>query len=319
MHVTRGYRSYTSGVLEQRIRLADDLLKHCEICPRACRVNRKAGETGRCGTAHRAVIASYSPHFGEEQPLVGRHGSGTIFISGCSLGCCFCQNYDISNHPEYGREVDDQMFASIMTDLQAQGCHNINFVTPGHVLPQILAALSLAYENGLRLPLVYNCSGYETVHSLRLLDGIIDIYLPDMKFWNEASAARYADAPDYPAVARAALLEMHRQVGDLRLDPEGIAVEGLLIRHLLMPGGLDETKRILDFTAAELSVNSYINIMDQYRPCGDAGRYPELRAGIDPDHLKQAQTYAEEIGLTRIDRRNLAMLLRRLGIVSREP
>ncbi|MEJ2057087.1 MAG: radical SAM protein [Desulfofustis sp.] len=313
--MTRGYRSYTSGLLDQRVRLADDQLESCELCPRTCRVNRKAGETGHCGTAGRAVIASYSPHFGEEQPLVGRHGSGTIFISGCGLGCCFCQNFDISNHPEYGTEVDDQTFASIMIDLQDQGCHNINFVTPSHVLPQILAALPLAYKNGLRLPLVYNCSGYESVHSLRLLDGIIDIYLPDAKFWDEASAARYADAPDYPAFARAALVEMHRQVGDLRLDQEGIAVEGLLVRHLLMPDGFDEAKRILDFIAAELSVATYVNIMDQYRPCGNADRHPELRTSIAPDQLRQAQSYAKEIGLTRIDSRDLAVLLKRLGIV----
>ncbi len=311
--MTRGYRSYTSGVLGQRIRLADDLLKSCELCPRICRVNRKAGETGRCGTADRAVIASYSPHFGEEQPLVGRHGSGTIFISGCNLGCCFCQNFDISHHPECGREVDDLTFASIMIDLQEQGCHNINFVTPSHVLPQILAALPLAYEKGLKLPLVYNCSGYESVNALRLLDGIIDIYMPDVKFWEATSAATYADAPDYPAVARSALIEMYRQVGDLRLDHAGIAVEGLLIRHLLMPDGLEETKGILDFIAAELSVTTYVNIMDQYRPCGNAGRHTELSKGIAPEHLRQAQAYAGKIGLTRIDRRDFAALLRRLA------
>jgi len=315
MKMTRGYQSYISGELDRRRRIADDLLISCELCPRNCRVNRKLGETGRCGTADKAFVASYSPHFGEEQPLVGSRGSGTIFISGCSLGCCFCQNFDISRNPGYGREVDAETFASIMLDLQEQGCHNINFVTPSHILPQILEALPSAYKRGLSLPLVYNCSGYESVESLRLLDGIIDIFMPDVKFFSEASAARYGDAPDYPTVARAALIEMHRQVGDLRFDREGVAVEGLLIRHLLMPGAFDETKQILDFIAAEISKSTYINLMDQYRPCGEAPSYPELRQSIGPDHLKKARDYAEKIGLTRLDSRDLATLLRRLGIV----
>ncbi len=314
MKMTRGRYSFKTGLLARRIHLAEEKLTSCELCPRTCRVDRRAGEKGRCGIADKAVIASWSPHFGEEQPLVGRRGSGTIFISGCSLGCCFCQNYDISNHPEHGREVDAETFASIMLELQEQGCHNINFVTPSHVLPQILAALPHAYEKGLKLPLVYNCSGYESVQSLRLLEGIIDIYMPDVKFWSEVSAAKYCDASDYPAVAREALIEMHGQVGDLQLDRDGIAVEGLLIRHLLMPGALDETKRILDFIAAELSTETYLNIMDQYRPCGDAARHPELRTNIAPNQLRQAQTYAQKIGLTRIDSRDLATLLKHLGI-----
>jgi len=302
MKMTRGRHSFRSGLLDRRIRLADELLKSCELCPRTCRVDRKAGEKGRCGAADRAVIASYSPHFGEEQPLVGRRGSGTIFISGCSLGCCFCQNYDISNNSEQGREVDAETFASIMLELQEQGCHNINFVTPSHVLPQILAALPHAYEKGLKLPLVYNCSGYESVPSLRLLDGIVDIYMPDVKFWSEVSAARYADAPDYPAVVRAALLEMHRQVGDLQLDSDSIAFEGLLIRHLLMPGTLDETKQILDFIAAELSTDTYVNIMDQYRPAWKVGpgRYQEIDHALKSTEYRAALRFAAEVGLERL-------------------
>ncbi len=314
--MTRGFRSYQSGLLEQRVQFAQTLLQDCELCPRRCRVNRKDGETGRCDTAAHAVIASYGPHFGEEQPLVGRRGSGTIFFSGCSLGCCFCQNFDISRSSGSGRAVSAEALAAIMLELQDQGCHNINFVTPSHVVPQILAALPPAYEAGLNVPLVYNCSGYESIPTLRLLDGIIDIYMPDFKFWSSESALRYADAPDYPTIARAAVIEMHDQVGDLRLNQDGIAVQGLLIRHLLMPAALNETREILDFIGEHLSTATYVNIMDQYRPCGDVSGHSELQISIKPSHFEKATAHARAIGLTRLDSRDLKGLLRRLGISS---
>lgn len=311
---TRGRELYESGLLEQRASEANEALSDCSLCPRRCRVNRLEGETGKCGTAGRAVIASYNAHFGEEQPLVGSHGSGTIFLSGCNLGCRFCQNFDISHNPSAGHAADPETFAAIMLDLQSRGCHNINFVTPSHVVPQIMAALIPAYQNGLKLPLVYNSSGYDALPTLQLLDGLIDIYMPDFKFWHSGSAHKYADAADYPETAREAVKEMHRQVGDLRLDSNGIAGHGLLIRHLLMPGGLEETKAILDFIVRQVSADTYVNVMDQYRPCGMIDSFTELQTGISPEHYREAMDYAVEIGLTRLDQRDLASLLRRLGI-----
>lgn len=311
---TGGAQLYQSGILAERLEHAFETLSDCSLCPRNCRVNRLEGETGRCGTADKAVIASYSPHFGEEQPLVGSHGSGTIFLSGCSLGCCFCQNYDISHHPSAGHRIDADSFAAIMLDLQSRGCHNINFVTPSHVVPQILAALIPAYENGLRLPLVYNSSGYDSLSTLELLDGLIDIYMPDLKFWENETGRKYADAPDYPEISRAAVREMHRQVGDLQIDQDGIARQGLLIRHLLMPGGLEETKAILEFIARHISTDTYVNVMDQYRPCGTADSFAELRSTISHEHYSEALDYARKIGLERLDQRDLAALLKRLGI-----
>lgn len=311
---TKGIKLYQSGILEQRAQLAREKLRSCELCPRRCTVNRLEGETGVCGTAGKAVIASYNAHFGEEQPLVGNHGSGTIFLSGCNLGCRFCQNFDISHNPSAGVEVDAESFAALMLDLQSRGCHNINFVTPSHVVPQILEALIPAYEGGLELPLVYNSSGYDSMGTLQLLDGIIDIYMPDFKFWESRTADRYADAADYPEVAVQGVKEMHRQVGDLRMDQNGIAQQGLLIRHLLMPHGLEETKAILSFIATQISTDTYVNVMDQYRPCGAIGAYEELQTTISPEHYREAVEYAEEIGLMRLDRRDLSSLLRRLGI-----
>jgi len=304
---------YESGELEQRLIRAADLLSSCTLCPRRCAVNRHNGETGVCGTADQAVVASYNPHFGEEAPLVGNTGSGTIFFAGCSLKCCFCQNYDISHHASDGVAVDPVRLAAIMLDLQQRGCCNINFVTPTHVVPQIIAALPLAYENGLKLPLVYNSSGYETIETLGLLDGIIDIYMPDIKFWANTSAQTYADAADYPGIVRQAVKEMHGQVGDLETDTGGIATRGLLVRHLLMPGGIDETEQILGFIAAEISKSTYVNIMDQYRPCGNALQHEELRQTIEPGHNERAIALAKQAGLTRLDDRDIRSLLKRLG------
>ncbi len=311
---TRGQRAFVSGELAQRAQKAIEILGTCELCPRRCRVDRLAAERGVCGIGGRARVASYAPHFGEEQPLVGQSGSGTIFFSGCHLHCCFCQNYGISHDPEAGVEVDARGLAAIMLELQAMGCHNINFVSPTHIVPQILAALVFGYENGLNLPLVYNSSGYESVSTLALLDGVIDIYMPDFKFWRRSSAANYCEAPDYPETTRAAVKLMFNQVGDLALDSTGIAYQGLLIRHLLMPEALEETEQILGYIADQISVNTYVNIMDQYRPCGSSGSFSELENTIGPEHYRQALAIAQSKGLKRLDQNSLAKLLKQLGI-----
>lgn len=301
-----------SGVLAERSAAARELLSPCRLCPRQCGVDRLAGERGYCRTGGLAEVASYGPHFGEESVLVGRGGSGTIFFCGCNLLCTFCQNYEISRLTDPDcRPVDERELAAIMVELQDLGCHNINFVTPTHVMPQILAALPHAIDAGLRLPLVYNCGGYERVESLRLLDGIIDIYMPDAKFWERESGRRYASAPDYPAVMRSALAEMQRQVGDLRQNEEGLAEGGLLVRHLLMPDGLSEAAAIFQFLAEEISPACYVNIMDQYRPCGEAAFSGE-GAGIGRGMLSEAIRLAEQAGLSRFDERDMAAFIRRL-------
>lgn len=305
-----------SGLLARRIDESRLLLADCIVCPRRCRVDRLADTLGLCRTGVKAEIASYGPHFGEEAVLVGEHGSGTIFFCGCNLLCVFCQNYDIS-HPDHLNEsgclaVDDRRLAQVMVALQEQGCHNINLVTPSHVVPQILAALPFAIASGLTVPLVYNSSGYDSVATLSLLAGIVDIYMPDCKFWSADSARRYARAEDYPATARMALKEMQRQVGDLRINSQGLAERGLLVRHLLMPGGAAETDGILRFLAEEISVNCYVNIMDQYRPCGRAHEFVELGAAIPAKEYRQAMQRAKEYGLSRLDRRDFAHLLHHL-------
>lgn len=304
---------YHRGILQQREEKACHMLSCCVLCPRRCKVNRLAGETGVCSTGSLARIASFGPHFGEEQPLVGSHGSGTIFLSSCSLGCCFCQNYDISHHPDFGEEVDAQGFAGLMLELQRKGCHNINLVTPSHVIPQIISALVLAVEGGLDIPVVYNTSGYDSIHSLELLDGVIDIYMPDFKFWSPESAALYADAEDYPKRIRAGLRLMHSQVGDLQIDDSGTAVTGLLIRHLLMPDAMEETEQILTFIAHSLSTNTYVNIMDQYRPCGNARQYRKLDRSISPEEFQKALVFARDAGLKRIDKFDITSILNRLN------
>jgi putative pyruvate formate lyase activating enzyme len=310
--MTAVYRTlYESGELAGRISKAFEILKCCTLCPRQCRVDRLSGALGICKTGAQALVSDFAPHFGEEQPLVGKNGSGTIFFSRCNLLCLFCQNYDIS-HLGDGTPVTDRQLADIMLSLQKQGCPNINFVTPTHVVPQILAALRLATEGGLKLPLVYNCSGYESIETLELLDGIIDIYMPDFKFWSSESAARYAKAPDYPEQACASLMEMHRQVGDLVLDDRGLARHGVLIRHLVMPGGLEETEGILRFIAQKISPKSYINVMDQYRPCGRAADHPPLDRPLFAREYRQALEIAGREGLTRLDKRDIPDLLQRL-------
>ena len=303
---------HASGQLKRRAEIGRRLLRRCTLCPRRCRVDRIAGEVGRCGIGARARIAGYGPHFGEEALLVGRGGSGTIFLTGCSLRCCFCQNFAISRGDEPGREVDDGEFAAIMLELQALGCSNINLVTPSHVVPQILAALVRAVEGGLRIPLVYNSSGYDSAPVLNLLADAVDIYLPDCKFWHPETATRYAGAPDYPGSARRAIQRMHRQVGDLDIGPDGLARRGLLVRHLLMPGLGAETAAILRFLAEQISPRTYVNLMAQYHPCGEAERYPELCRGVSGAEYRQALACARSLGLTRLDQPDLASLLRQL-------
>lgn len=302
-----------TDLLDRRIDESRQLLEKCVLCPRRCKVDRLAQQVGLCRTGAYAEIASFGPHFGEEAVLVGKNGSGTIFFCGCSLLCVFCQNYDISQPEESAcLAVNDRQLAQVMVELQERGCHNINLVTPSHVVPQILAALPVAIEHGLTVPLVYNSSGYDSITSLQLLDGIVDIYMPDFKFWCADSAKRYAKAADYPETARQALREMQRQVGDLQINGHGIAERGLLVRHLLMPGGFAETDAILRFLAEEISVNCYVNIMDQYRPAGKADDFVELDATITAKEYRQAVQRAKEYGLTRLDHRNFTQFFRHL-------
>ena len=301
------------GKLAERIAEAQESLSPCRVCPRRCKVDRLSDEKGICQTGAKAVVSSYAPHFGEESPLVGSGGSGTIFFTHCNLLCLFCQNYEIS-HLGQGLETDAGQLASMMVSLQRQGCHNINFVTPSHVVPQILTALPKAIEKGLTVPLVYNSSGYDSPETLKFLEGIIDIYMPDFKFWNRESAKRYAKAPDYPEVAQKAILEMHRQVGDLVMDDEGVAVKGLLVRHLVMPGSLEETREILRFLAREVSVGTYVNVMDQYRPCGEAYQCAPIDRRLSSDEYQEALKMAEDAGLHRLDEKDWLRILRKLGI-----
>lgn len=301
-----------SGELARRIARARERLSPCRLCPRECGVDRLAGETGFCRTGAAAVVSSFGPHFGEEDPLVGEGGSGAIFFTNCNLGCLFCQNYGISHLGE-GDIATAAELAAIMVGLQRQGCHNINFVTPSHQVPQILAALPSAVEQGLSVPLVYNSSGYDAVETLRLLDGIIDIYMPDFKFWAPSTAKALAHAPDYPERAREAISEMHRQMGDLVMDDQGHAMRGLLLRHLVMPGQLEETRAILQWVADTLSPATYSNIMDQYRPCYRAAEHPGIDRPLRQAEYAAALDLAREAGLTRLDQRNWLRLLLRLS------
>jgi len=280
---------------EKRIEEAYQLMSPCRLCPRNCKVQRLEGKKGFCGIAARAVVSSYGPHFGEERPLVGRHGSGTLFFAGCNLGCLFCQNYTISHYKE-GEEVTVETLANIMLALQASGCHNINFVTPTHVTPQIMEALAIARDKGLRVPTVYNCGGYESVETLRLLAGAIDIYMPDFKYSEGRWAKRFSGAEDYPEVARTAFREMHGQVGDLVIE-EGLAVRGLLARHLVMPNGVAGSRAVIDFLAEEISPNTYLNVMEQYHPCYRAREFAEINRRITHDEYMEVYLYAKQKGL----------------------
>jgi putative pyruvate formate lyase activating enzyme len=302
-------KAHRTGILRERIAAALAILERCRLCPRHCEVNRLKGEHGVCQTGRQASVSSHNAHFGEEDPLVGRGGSGTIFLTQCNLLCVFCQNYEISHMGE-GVPVQAGELADMMVALQGKGCHNINFVTPTHVVPQILEALPEAVERGLRVPLVYNCGGYEEVATLHLLDGLVDIYMPDFKFWDSQVAERYCKATDYPEKARLAVKEMHRQVGDLTVDDRGIARRGLLIRHLVMPDGLAGTRDIMRFLATEVSKNTYVNVMSQYRPCGEAHRYRELQRMITVEEYREAVRMAHEEGIHRLDERRLIHVFR---------
>jgi len=275
-------------------------LSRCDICPRLCAADRLRGELGVCGTGRHARVASYGPHFGEEAPLVGVTGSGTVFFSGCNLNCDFCQNFEISHLGE-GEEADAEKLASIFLSVQRLGCHNLNLVTPTHVTPQILEALSVAADRGFSLPIVYNCGGYERVDTLREMEGVVDIYMPDVKFLSPESAGRYCDAPDYPETVRDAVREMARQVGPLEMDRRGIARRGLLVRHLVMPGNASTTREVIDFLAVEIGTDTYLNLMDQYRPCGRALAYPEIGRRTAASEWTDARDYALERGMTRLD------------------
>jgi putative pyruvate formate lyase activating enzyme len=287
--------------LNDRVRQARAILGACTLCPRECGVNRLKDERGFCRIGARAVVSSAGPHFGEESVLVGTHGSGTIFFAGCNLGCLFCQNYDIS-HLVAGEEVSQEEMVRQMLALQALGCHNVNLVTPTHVVPQILGALSLARQEGMDLPVVYNCGGYESVTTLQLLEGVVDIYMPDLKYGDNEAAKRYSCADDYFDRACQALIEMHRQVGDLMIGPDGVAQRGLLIRHLVLPEGLAGTERAMRFIAEEISPNSFVNIMAQYRPEFRAAEFPELDRRITAQEYTEAVEAAERNGLKRLNR-----------------
>jgi putative pyruvate formate lyase activating enzyme len=294
------------GVEAIRARAAEAVaaLASCQVCPRNCRVDRLHDRTAACRSGRLALVASHFAHFGEEDCLRGWSGSGTIFFSWCNLRCVYCQNFDVSQEGD-GVPVTPERLAAMMLGLQARGCHNVNFVTPEHVVPQILEALPLAIEGGLTLPIVYNTSAYDSLESLRWIDGIVDIYMPDFKVWDPAAAKRYLKAPDYPEAARAAIREMHRQVGPLVQDEHGLARRGVLIRHLVMPGMLEETRRIVDWIARELSPDTYLNVMAQYYPAGavSAEKYPEINRRLGREEHEAAVGLAREAGLWRLDER----------------
>jgi len=271
----------------------------CTLCPRRCKVDRSNGQTGFCGIADLPVVSSVGPHFGEESVLVGRGGSGTIFFAGCNLGCVFCQNFDISHH-RHGSEVTIEKLAQYMLELQDYGCVNINFVTPTHVIGAIVAAMELARKSGLTLPTVYNSGGYDLVETLRLLEGYIDIYMPDMKYSDSEVAKELSAAPDYPEVNFAAVKEMHRQVGDLQVE-NGLATRGLLIRHLVLPNGLAGSIKIIDFLAGQISPKTVINVMDQYRPCYKAHLHPQINRRPTLQEIDSVREYATCKGLNVLD------------------
>jgi putative pyruvate formate lyase activating enzyme len=298
MHQPAYIALYKKGELQRRVEVLEEILTSCCLCPRACQVDRLKGEKGYCQAGAELMISSAFSHFGEEPPLVGSHGSGTVFLTHCNLRCVFCQNYDTSHRGE-GRRIAGSELAQLMIGLQLRGCHNINFVTPTHYVPQIVAALPQAIELGLTIPLVYNCGGYESLEVIKLLDGIIDIYMPDTKFAREWEAASYCNAPDYPRVLQEVLREMHRQVGDLMLDERDIAYRGLLIRHLVMPHGVAGTREIIAFIARRISANSYVDIMDQYHPLYRAGEYPEIDRRITSQEYREAIEIAKDEGLRR--------------------
>jgi putative pyruvate formate lyase activating enzyme len=298
-------RTHEQGALRAKVDEAVELLRSCHVCPRDCEVNRLENKTGVCKSGRLARVTSAFTHFGEEDCLRGWSGSGTIFFSWCNLRCVFCQNFETSQQGD-GIEVTPAQLAAIMLRLQEVGCHNINFVTPEHVVPQILEALIIAVDRGLRLPLVYNTSSYDSLDSIRLMDGVIDIYMPDFKLWDPQRSLRYLLARDYPEAARQVLKAMHQQVGELRVDEYGLALRGVIVRHLVMPGLLDDTREIMSWLARELSPDTFVNVMDQYYPAWRAksdAKFSEINRGIHHDEFGQAVASARAAGLWRLDTR----------------
>jgi putative pyruvate formate lyase activating enzyme len=293
------------GKLAERVKLAYSIFEECQLCPRQCGANRLDGERGFCRAPARVVVYAAQPHFGEEISLVGQHGSGTIFFSNCNLRCVFCQNWPIALEGR-GNEVDDKRLADMMLYLQGIGCHNINLVTPTHVMPNILNATRIAFNKGLRIPLVYNTSGYERVEILKILDGIVDIYLPDMKYTDADKAAKYmSGASDYPQATEKAIIEMNRQVKEHLVDKRGIAIRGVMIRHLVMPNRVAGTKKFVKWVAKNLPKSTYVNIMSQYRVEYKAFDYPEICRGLTVEEYLEAMNWAEEYGLTNLDPRSV--------------
>lgn len=311
---------YRSGELYNRAREAVRSLKDCTVCPRDCHVDRSRDRRGICKTGRYAWVSNYFAHFGEEDCLRGRNGSGTIFFAMCNLRCVFCQNFEIS-HQRAGSETPPEKLADIMLLLQEKGCHNINLVTPEHVVPQVIEALPFAINRGLRLPIVYNTSAYDSLESLRLLDGIVDIYMPDFKYWEEFHCTRYLKAADYSVVARAAIKEMHRQVGDLTLDDFGLARRGLLVRHLMMPEGSEDTKKILHFLATEVSPHTYVNLMDQYRPMArvNTEKYSEINRRPTPAEYELALETTDQEGLSLLQQRQKFIFVKKNEISVQAP
>jgi len=289
---------HETGELVERIERLNRILESCELCPRKCGANRLEGKEGYCRSGKELLISSYGPHFGEEPEITGRNGSGTIFLTSCNLLCIYCQNYEIS-HQGYGNKVSIGEAAGVMLNLQSRGCHNINLVTPTHFAPQLVEAISVAAGKGLKLPIFWNCSGYENVETIRLLDGVVDIYKPDMKYSESEPAKKYSSAPDYFERCKEAVREMHRQVGDLKVDERGIAFRGLLIRHLVLPNGLAGSEKVLEFISEELSKECYVNIMAQYRPCGRAYEHVELGRRPTSTEYHGVVEYAMKLGLHR--------------------
>lgn len=298
--------SVEARVTELEARYAD-----CDLCAHECHVDRTAGEIGACQVDDTVRLGSYGPHHGEEDPLRGIRGSGTIFLAHCNLACVFCQNYELSQEARGARTVTASEIADIAHSLQDQGCHNINFVTPTHFAPTLARAVLLARDEGVEIPVVWNCGGYESAEIIELLEGIVDIYMPDIKWAENAAARKYSKAPEYWAAVKPALREMHRQVGDLELDEHGVATTGMLVRHLVMPGFVDNSKQVIDFIAEEISRDTYLNLMAQYRPAykvGQFDRYQEINRGITDEEYRSVVEYAESRGL-----RNLDVDLWRLG------
>ena len=290
------YLNIKEEELDKRIEKAYKLLSSCEVCPHKCRVNRLKGEQGICRSGEEVIVSSYNAHFGEEPPLVGNFGSGTIFFTNCNLKCVYCQNYPISQLGN-GNKVSLSELAKIMLALQKRKCHNINLVTPTHFVPQILKSLKLAIKMGLHIPIVYNTSGYDSVNTLKLLDGVVDIYLPDARYADNEIALKYSSAPGYFEIMKKALKEMHRQVGDLSLNRMGVAHSGLIVRHLVLPEGLSDTRKIMRFIAREISPHTYISLMAQYFPAYQAEQFPLLSRRINREEYREALRAFEEEGL----------------------